>query len=185
MTLLVSGLALFVVLHLVPSVPPLRAALVARMGAMPYRGAFSLIALASLVMVVWGFSIAPFEPVYTPPGWGRDAAMGMVPIALALFAAANMATHIRAALRHPMLLGLLLWALAHLASNGDLRSVVLFGTFAAFAVVAAVSAVARGKRPTDERAPRIALDAAALASGLVAAGLLAYFHAELFGMPVM
>ena len=83
MTLLVTGLALFVVLHLVPSVPPLRAVLVDRMGAMPYRGAFSLVALASLVMVVWGFSIAPFEPVYTPPSWGRNAAMGMVPLALA------------------------------------------------------------------------------------------------------
>ena len=185
MTLLVTGLALFVVLHLVPSAPPLRAALVDRMGAMPYRGAFSLVALASLVMVVWGFSIAPFEPVYTPPSWGRNAAMGMVPLALALFAAANMPTHIRAALRHPMLVGLFVWALAHLASNGDFRSIVLFGTFAAFAVVAVVSAVARGKRPAADKAPRVALDAAALASGLVAAGLLAYFHAELFGMPVM
>ena len=96
-----------------------------------------------------------------------------------------MATHIRAAVRHPMLVGLVVWALAHLLANGDLRSVTLFGTFAVFAVVAAVSAVARGKRPPADKAPRLTLDAAALASGLVAAGVLAYFHAELFGMPVM
>ena len=185
MTLLVSGLALFVVLHLVPSVPPLRATLVTRMGAMPYRGAFSLVALASLVMVVWGFGEAPFEPVYAPPDWGRHAAMGLVPVALVLFAAANMPTHIRAVVRHPMLLGLLLWALAHLAANGDLRSVVLFGTFAGFAVVAAVSAVARGKRPDAAKAPRLAMDAAALVSGAIATGLLVYFHAALFGMPVL
>ena len=185
MTLLVAGLALFVALHLVPSVPPLRAALVAAMGEMPYRGAFSLVALASLAMVVWGFSIAPFEPVYTPPGWGRHAAMGMVPVAIVLFAAANMATHIRAAVRHPMLVGLHVWALAHLLANGDLRSVMLFGTFAVFAVGAAVSAVARGKRPTDERAPRVALDVGAVVAGLIATALLVYFHAALFGMPVM
>ena len=185
MTLLVAGLALFIVLHLVPSVPPLRAALVAAMGEMPYRGAFSLVALASLVMVVWGFPDAPFEPVYTAPSWGRHVAMGVVPVALVLFAAANMATHIRAALRHPMLVGLLLWALAHLVANGDLRSVTLFGSFAGFAVVAAVSAVARGKRPAADKTPRIALDAAAVVSGLAVAGLLAYFHGTLFGMPVM
>ena len=185
MTLLVSGLTLFVVLHLIPSVPPLRAGLVARMGDMPYRGAFSIVAFASLVMVVWGYSAIPFEPVYSPPSWGRHAAMGLVPVALVLFAAANMPTHIRAVVRHPMLLGLLVWALAHLAANGDLRSVVLFGAFAGFAVVAAVSAVARGKGPDRDKAPRLGMDAAAIVSGAIVAGLLAYFHAALFGMPVI
>ena len=185
MTLLVSGLALFVVLHIIPSVPPLRAGLVARMGEGPYRGAFSIVTFASLVMVVWGYSAAPFEPVYPPPSWGRHAAMGLVPVALVLFAAANMPTHIRAVVRHPMLLGLLVWALAHLAANGDLRSVVLFGTFAGFAVVAAVSAVARGKGPDRDKAPRLGMDAAAIVSGTIVAGLLAYFHAALFGIPVI
>ena len=185
MTLLVAGLALFVVLHLIPSVPPLRAGLLARMGERPYRGVFTLVAFASLAMVVWGYSAAPFEPVYSPPSWGRHAAMGLVPVAFVLFAAANMPTHIRALVRHPMLLGLLLWALAHFAANGDLRSVALFGTFAGFAVVATVSAVARGKGPAAEPAPRLALDAAALVSGVAAAGVLAYFHAALFGMPVL
>ena len=185
MTLLAAGLALFVVLHLIPSVPPLRAGLVARMGESPYRGVFSLVAFASLAMVVWGFARAPYESVYSPPVWGRHAALTLVPLALVLFAAANMPTHIRAIVRHPMLLGLLLWALAHLAANGDLRSVTLFGTFAGFAVVAAVSAVARGRRPATDKAPRLAMDAAALVAGLVVAGVLAYFHAALFGMPVL
>ena len=186
MTLLAAGLALFVLLHLVPSAPPLRAALVARMGAVPYRGAFSLIALASLVMVVWGFSEAPYEPVYAPPTWGRHAAMGLVPIALVLFAAANMPTRIRAAVRHPMLLGLLIWGLAHLVANGDLRSVVLFGTFAGFAVVAAVSAMVRGKgEPAADPPPRLAMDAAALVAGGGVAALLTYFHGALFGMPLI
>lgn len=185
MVLLVLGLALFVVLHLIPSIPPLRAALVARMGEMPYRGVFALIALASLVMVVGGFAAAPYEPVYSPPVWGRHAALTLVPLALVLFAAANMPTHIRAFVRHPMLLGLLLWALAHLAANGDLRSVTLFGTFAGFAVGAAVSAAARGKRPATDKAPRIAMDGVALVSGLAVAVLVAYFHGALFGMPII
>lgn len=184
MTLLVAGLALFIAVHLIPTVVPLRAALVARLGAKPYRGVYSLLALAGLVLVVWGFMRAPFEPLYAPPAWGRQAAMFAVPVALVLFAAANMPTHIRAVLKHPMLLGLLLWSLAHLLSNGDLRSVVLFGSFAGYALLDLVSGAARGKRPPDE-APRFAMDATALVAGLVAAGLLTYFHAALFGVPVL
>ncbi|MCY3754217.1 MAG: NnrU family protein [Alphaproteobacteria bacterium] len=185
MTLLVAGLALFIVLHLVPSIAPLRAGLVAGMGEKTYRGVFSALAFAGLAMIVWGYSAAPFEPVYAPPDWGRQAAMWVVPAALVLFAAANMPTHIRSIVRHPMLLGLLLWALAHLAANGDLRSLLLFGGLAGFSVVAAASAVARGKRPPADKPPRLAMDAAALVAGLVVAGLLAYFHAALFGVPVL
>lgn len=185
MTLLAAGLALFIVLHLIPGIAPLRAGLVAGMGEKRYRGAFSALAFAGLAMIVWGYSAAPFEPVYSPPDWGRQAAMWLAPAAFVLFAAANMPTHIRSVVRHPMLLGLLLWALAHLAANGDLRSLLLFGGLAGFSVVAAASAVARGKRPPADRKPRLAMDTAALVSGLVVAALVAYFHAALFGVPVL
>ena len=185
MTLLIVGLVLFVAVHLIPSVVPLRGALIVRLGAGPYRAVFSLTALVALVLVVWGFSRAPFEPVYTAPGWGRQFAMFAVPVSLVLLAAANMPTHIRAVLRHPMLLGLLLWAAAHLLSNGDLRSIVLFGSFAGYAVLDLVSVAVRGKRPSTEKAPRLGMDAAAIVAGLVAAGLLMVFHHTLFGAPVM
>ena len=185
MTLLVAGLVLFIALHLIPSAPSLRAALVERLGEKPYRGGFSALALLALAIIVWGFSRAPLELLYVPPPWGRHAAMMVVPIALVLFAAANMPTHIRARARHPMLLGLLLWAFAHLLANGEARSVVLFGGFALFAVVETLSALARGKHPPVEPAPRLAMDAAAVVGGLVVAGILARFHGTLFGMPIM
>ena len=185
MTLLVAGLVLFIAVHLIPSVVPLRAALIARLGAGPYRGLFSLVAAAGLALIVWGFARAPFEPLYAAPAWGRQVAMFAVPVALVLFAAANMPTHIRAVLRHPMLLGLLVWATTHLLSNGDLRSVVLFGSFAAYAVLDLVSAVARGNRPSTDKAPRIAMDGVAVVAGLIAAVLLTVFHGTLFGVPVI
>ena len=185
MILLIAGLALFIAVHLIPSVVPLRTALIARVGAGAYRGLFSLVAVAGLVLVVWGFAQAPFVPLYTAPGWGRQVATFAVPVSLVLLAAANMPTHIRALLKHPMLLGVLLWATAHLLSNGDLRSVVLFGGFAGYAVIDLISVQARGKRPSTEQAPRLAMDAAAIVAGLVAAGLLTYFHAPLFGVPAI
>ncbi len=185
MSLLVAGLALFLAIHLIPSAPRLRAALVERLGAKPYRGAFSAITLLSLVAIVWGFSRSPIEAVYVPPAWGHQVSMILVPVSLALFAAANMPTRIRALVRHPMLLGLLLWAFAHLLANGEVRSVVLFGGFALFAVVEIVSAVARDKGPPTEPAPRFTMDIAAVIGGFIVAGLLAYFHGTLFGIPVM
>ena len=185
MSLLVAGLVLFTAIHLIPSAPRLRAALVERLGAKPYRGAFSAVALLSLAAVVWGFSGSPIDEVYAPPAWGHQASMILVPISLVLFAAAKLPTRIRALVRHPMLLGLLLWALAHLLSNGEARSVVLFGGFALFAAVEIVSAVARGKNPPAEPAPRTVMDIAAVIGGVIVAGLLAALHGTLFGEPVM
>ena len=185
MSLLVAGLVLFIALHLIPSAPKLRLALVERLGDKPYRGVFAVIALVSLGAIVWGFSNAPLDPLYAPALWGRHVAFGVVPVAVVLFAAANMPTHIRAWLRHPMLVGLLLWALAHLLANGEARSVVLFGGFAVFAVVELVSMAARAKKPPADPPPRLGMDIVAVVSGLIVAGLLARFHGALFGMPLM
>ena len=185
MILLVAGLGLFIAVHLVPSVVPLRDGLIARLGAGPYRGAFSLVALVGLLLIVWGFSRAPFETLYATPGWGRQVAMFAVPVSLVLLAAANMPPHIRSVLKHPMLLGVVLWATAHLLGNGDLRSVVLFGSFAGYAVFDLVSAEVRGKRPPPEKPPQLAMDAIAIVAGLVAAGLFMVFHDALFGVPVL
>lgn len=102
-----------------------------------------------------------------------------------LFAAANMPTHIRAFVRHPMLAGLFLWAIAHLAANGDLRSILLFGTLGAYSLVATASVIMRGKQPSQDKAPRWAMDVMAIVSGAVVAGLLAIFHGALFGIPLM
>ena len=71
-------------------------------------------------------------------------------------------------------------AIAHLLSNGDLRSVVLFGAFACYAVLGLISAVARDQRLSTDKAPRLAMDGVAIVAGLVAAVLLAVFHAALF-----
>ncbi len=185
MNLLAAGLGLFVAVHLIPCVPPLRAALVARLGEMAYRGAFAILALAGLLMAGWGFSGAPIELVYEPSDWGRRAALFAAPAALVLFAAAYLPTHLRTVLRHPMLLGLLLWALAHLTANGDLRSVVLFGGLAGYAVLAIIGAAARGRQLGAGKTPRLTMDVAAVLVGLAAAGLLTRFHAALFGVAVV
>ncbi len=185
MALLSAGLALFLAIHLIPSLPRLRGALAGQLGEKPYRGVFSVVAFLSLAAIVWGFSRAPLDLVYMSPDWGRLAALFLVPLALVLFAAARMPTRIRSLVRHPMLLGVLLWAVAHLLANGEARSVVLFGGFALIAAILAISAAARGKGPPMQPAPRMTMDIVSIIAGLVAAGLLAGFHDVLFGTPLM
>ncbi len=185
MNLLILGVGLFVFLHLIPCVPPLRNVLAGSFGESRYKILFALLTVASIVLIVQGFGAAPFEPVYQPAIWGRTVAIAAVPLAFVLFAAANMPTHIRKVVRHPMLAGLFLWAIAHLAANGDMRSVILFGTFGVYAVVATLSAVARGKNPDPTKPARFMMDAIAVVAGLAAAGVVVHFHAALFGMPVV
>ena len=185
MTLLAAGLALFLAIHLIPSLPRLRAALVGKLGEKPYRGVFSVVAFLSLAAIVWGFSRAPQDLVYMSPDWGHLAALFLVPLALMLFAAANMPTRIRSTVRHPMLLGVLLWAVAHLLANGEARAIVLFGGFALFAAILTISAAARGKGPPIQPAPRMTMDIIAVIAGLVAAALLAGVHGVLFGAPLI
>jgi uncharacterized membrane protein len=90
-----------------------------------------------------------------------------------------MPTHIRRAVRHPMLIGLLLWSGVHLCANGDLAGTILFGSFLAYAVVDLISAIARGA--VKAFVPQWKFDAMALAGGLLLAALTMHFHSSLFG----
>jgi len=185
MGLLILGVAIFIAVHLIPCVPALRTSLVESLGAFAYKIIFGLIAIAGVVIIVLGFANAPFEPVYQPPEWGRSVTLTVVPLAFILFAASKMSTHIRMFLHHPMLIGLMLFAAAHLAVNGDLRSVILFGGLGAYATIATISSVAQGKKPDAMKPPRLAMDAAAVVIGLALTGIIAFFHFALFGMPVV
>ena len=139
MLALVAGLVLFLGAHSVRIVADgWRAAQVARLGALRWRGLYSLVSLAGLVLLVWGFGQARLDPivVWAPPAWTRYATSLLVLPAFVLVVAGNMpGTRIRSALGHPMLLGTKLWAFAHLLSNGTLADIVLFGAFMVWAVV--------------------------------------------------
>jgi uncharacterized membrane protein len=184
MTLLVVGLALFLGIHLVPVVPPLREALVSRLGAGPFKGAFTLASLAGLVLIVVGYRAAdPGARLFAP----LPAAIAVAPYAMIvsfiLLAAANMRTHIRKALRHPMLLGVLIWAGVHLLANGDARGTVLFGAFVAWALIDLASAVSRNAVKPFEPVAR--QDVIAIVAGTVLALLVMTFHLGLFGVRVI
>jgi uncharacterized membrane protein len=134
MTLLVLGISVFLGIHLLPTVPGLRDKLAARLGENGYKALFSLLSIAGFILLVWGFARAPVIQVWTPPAWTRWVAVVLMLPAFILLVAAYVPGEIKAKLKHPFLIAIKTWALAHLIANGDLASIVLFGSFLAYAV---------------------------------------------------
>lgn len=192
MWMLVVGLVLFFAAHLFPTFPDVRARLVGALGSGPYSGLFALVSLVGLVLIVVGYGqmqgLARRNPhLWAPPDWGRHATMLLMVPAMVLLVAAYVPSRIRTAVRHPMLAGVTLWAFGHLLANGDLASVLLFGSFLVFAVYDVVSASQRAALgPLGRAQGSAAGDGAAIAGGLALyAVLLLWGHRWLTGVPLV
>jgi len=184
MTLLIAGLVVFLGGHLVPTLPAFRGRLVARAGEGRYKGLFSLVSFAGIALIIAGYMMAERGPQLFPPSpWAIAIAPYAIPVAFVLFVAGNMPAHLRQVLKHPMLIGLVIWSTVHLFANGDLRGTVLFGAFLAYAIVDLVSAISRhAMRPFE---PRPRGDVIAIVAGTIVALLFMTFHRALFGVSVV
>lgn len=144
MLVLVIGLVVFFAIHLVPSNVTLREGLIARFGLTGYKAIFGIVSLAGFVLIVIGFAKLQMHPsknpqLWVPPLWTRHLAAALMLPAIIALVAAYIPSRIHTALKHPMLVAIKIWALAHLLANGDLAALVLFGSFLAFAVYDRVS----------------------------------------------
>ena len=188
MAWLIVGLLVFFVPHCIGlAAPQWRAQQIARIGEKRWKGLYSLVSLAGLVLIIWGYGHARASPVavFTPAGWTRHAAALLTVIAFVLIAAAYVPrTKIKAAIGHPMTAGVALWALAHLLANGQLHDVVLFGAFSVWALATLFIRRARDRRAgTIYPAGTVAKDAIAVVAGiLVAVGFALFLHAPLIGV---
>ena len=184
MTLLAAGLVVFLGIHLLPTIPTLRRGLVKRLGESGYKSMFTLVSAAGLVLIVVGYRSAPADVrLFAPSSAAQAIAPVAMTLAFILFAAANMRGHLRHALKHPMLLGLLIFSGVHLLANGDLRGTVLFGALFAYAVVDLASAIARNA--VKAFVPRRKFDIMAVVGGAVAAFGVMVLHRMFFGVPVV
>lgn len=138
MTLLILGLVLWYAAHLFKRVAPdMRAAMQTRMGD-GSKGVMAVIILCSIVLMVFGYKATDFTPVYDPPSWAVHLNNLLMLVAIALFGAGNSKGRARSLMRHPMLTGMLVWAVAHLLVNGDQASLVLFGGLGIWAIMTMV-----------------------------------------------
>jgi len=172
MLVLVAGLVIFLGVHSVSIVAgDWRAATLARFGEGPWKGVYSLASAVGLALIVVGYGLARRDPVvlYVPPAGLRHLALVLMLPVFPLLFAAYLPGRIRAIAKHPFLLAVKLWALAHLLANGMLADVLLFGGFLAWAVADRISVKRRPAAQTHEvpAAPATsANDAIALIGGL-------------------
>lgn len=183
MAMLIAGLVIWVVIHAFPAVAPAsRAALQQKLGKQPYRGLFSLLILAALLLIVFGWKAAVPGVVYTPPLGPGIVSSVLVLAGLILFFAAQFNGHLKRITRHPQMTGTIFWAIAHLLTNGDTRSVALFGTLAVWALFEIVM-INRRDGPVKERpAASGKHDIIAVVIGVVAFAVVGHFHMQLFNV---
>ncbi|MDT8375116.1 MAG: NnrU family protein [Mariprofundaceae bacterium] len=151
METMILGLAIFFSIHLLPSVPPLRNALFKKLGEKPYRGIYALVSLTGLVLVVIGMGETGFVAVWEPPKWSYMVTNLSMLVALYCLVAMHMQSNLKRFTAHPMLWGITFWSGGHLMSNGDQASIVLFGSFLVYSLVAMASANLRGARPAGKK----------------------------------
>ena len=148
MLVLLAGLVIFLGVHCVSIVAPAwRVAQVARRGELAWKAVYSLVSALGLVLIVVGYGLARREPVvlYVPPAGMRHLALLLMLPVFPLLFAAYLPGRIRRAAKHPMLLAVKLWALAHLLANGTLADVLLFGGFLAWAILSFTAARKRDR----------------------------------------
>lgn len=158
-----AAFAAFFLTHAIPVRAPVKPWLVARLGARRFTFAYSLLSLAVLVWFLSAAGRAPFLPLWDWAPWQVTVAMGlMLPACLILALALGRPNPFSfggpaagfdpsrpglvRAVRHPLLIVLVLWATAHTLANGDLAHVLVFGSFALFALL--------GQRLLDRRRQR-------------------------------
>lgn len=185
MLILILGLILFIGIHSVRIfAPDWRNARVAAMGEGRWKGVYSLVSVVGLVLLVWGYGLARPEAAffYEPPAWMKHAVALVMPVALIIFMVSQLPPgKMKPALKHPMLVSIKIWAIAHLAANGDLASILLFGAFLAWAVLDRIS-VGRRDEPSPSEGS-VHWDIAAIVSGVVIYLLFVWrLHAWLFGV---
>ncbi len=186
---MILGLVLFLGVHVFITRRDARADLIARIGEGGYKIAFSVISLVGLALIVWGFATyraTGWIDVWYPPIWMKHLTIALMLPAVIMVAASYVRGRIYTTLKHPMLAGVKLWAVSHLLANGDLGSIILFGSFLAWAVFDRISL----KRRADSGAPPIPVgglsnDAIAVGVGVVAYLALGFaFHPVVIGVPV-
>src|SRR4051794_18979890 len=187
---MVVGLVLFLGVHTLTTQRDVRAQIIATAGEGGYKIGYSLVSALGLALIIWGFAryrATGWIDVWQPPTAMKHITVALMLPAVILVVASYVRGRIYTTLKHPMLTGVKLWAAAHLLANGDLGSIILFGSFLGWAVFDRISL----KRRTDAGAPPIPVggpgnDLIAVAVGLVAYLALAFaFHPVVIGVPVV
>ncbi len=185
--ILIVGLAVFLGTHVFVTFREARAAAIARLG-YGYRALFALVSIAGLALIVWGYAqyrTTGWIQIWSPPAFMRHITVGLMLIAAILVTATYIPSHIRTKTKHPMLAGIKTWAFAHLLSNGDLGSILVFGSFLAWGIYARIAIKRRGDKGKTDAPAGWGNDVIVVVLGVVVYLALGFaFHPVVIGVPV-
>jgi len=188
MALLILGIVLFLGLHLIRVVAPgLRASLIASLGEVGWKIAYSIASIVALIVLIYGFGQArDMTPVWSPPFWMSHITILLMLFALICLVASLLpAGHIAVRTKHPMVLSVKIWALAHLLSNGDGAAILLFAAFLAWGVILRISLKRRERAGEITLRPFVSAkyDLYAIVIGVVVWALIIWkLHAWIIGV---
>lgn len=137
MALLILGLVLFLGIHSARMVGNVRANALAKLGPNGWKAVYSVASIIGFFVLVYGYGqarqVAPI--LYVPPSALQPVTwLLMWPAMILLVASQVPAGKIKAAVKHPMVLGIKVWAFSHLLVNGDLATIILCVSFLGWAV---------------------------------------------------
>jgi uncharacterized membrane protein len=200
----------------------IRTRLVGKIGEVGFRIAYAVTSVIAIMMLVQAWEAAVAIPLWSAPAWLRlILAAAMLPAFLFFAAgllrnptavggealAGQQARGIQRITRHPMLWSFALWALVHVIGNGDLASLIFFGTFAISAFLGMPSIDRKLAARAPEAAARLRAETSIMPFGAILAGrnrlvlgeigwlapllallgwaALLHFHARFFGVPAL
>ncbi|MGE3775237.1 MAG: NnrU family protein [Gammaproteobacteria bacterium] len=185
---LIVGLAIFLGIHSLSIVDRgFRNAMVAKLGLLPWKVLYSIVALIGFVLLVKGYGIARVDPIvlYQPPAWTRHLTMLLMLPVFPIFLSAHLPGRIKSTLKHPMLVATKLWAASHLLANGGLHDLLLFGGLLAWAVADRIS-VKRRDEPAAVVNGKARNDVIAIVAGLgIYVLFVAWAHGAWIGVSLM
>lgn len=186
MTQLLAGLVIFLGVHSISIVnEPWRDQMAERLGKWTWKGIYSLIALAGLILIIRGYGEARTDglQLYYTPVWLQHISLILLLPVFPLLVGAYVPGRIKAAVEHPMLLAAKLWAAAHLLANGSAADLVLFGSILLWVFADLLSVSKRQPRQIPGAPPSRFNDWIAVVVGLALyLAFLFWLHEALFGV---
>ncbi len=177
MNMLITGVLLWSIVHLVPSIAPsFRQRLIDKRGAGPYRGLFTAAIVIALALIILGWRSSQQEYLYLLPPWSRYAGFALMFLSFVLLGAANYKTVIRRYVRHPMLTGVFVWSVSHLLTNGTSRALVLFGVLGLWALIEIPLISAREGPRTLPEAPGLVAELKGLLISAIVFAVAVFLH---------
>ena len=182
MEFLIIGIVLFFGIHLIP-IFELKQKLINRFGKKPYMAIFALVSALGLGLMIYGKATAEFIALWQPIAGAHWVPVILMWPAIIISIWAEIPCSMKITLRHPMLIGILIFTSTHLIANGDLATVLLFGSFACYSIF---TMFRQGFKKSESEIPNNTpgWNLFGVILGTVIYGLVFTFHQQFTGMVI-